>query len=391
MIAFDDALNLTLSFDVNLSSERININKVLNRVIAEDVLSDINMPPFNKSAMDGFAFKKNDVGCFCDIIEVIPAGYIPQKEIKNGECSKIMTGAPLPAGADCVVRIEDIEQDDAGRVRCVVPQKSDNICYAGEDFKTGQLLLKTGTLLKPSLIPVLASAGLVCPKVFRQIRVAVISTGDELVEPYTTPGTASIRNSNAYQILAQCEASGALTSYMGIAPDDETITTNILKEAVAFADVVLLSGGVSMGDYDFVPEVMKSLGAEIIFKSVAIQPGRPSVFAKLKDKFIFGLPGNPVSSFVVFEILVKPLIMKLMGAVYNPLQLQLHMGSDYSRRNTERLAIIPVNIVNGNEVLPAEYHGSAHINSYTGIDGIAFIPTGVQNLKKGENVNVRLL
>jgi molybdopterin molybdotransferase len=391
MISFENALELTLDVDVTLASETDNFLNSLNRVIAQDVLSDIDMPPFNKSAMDGFAISNEDINNFCEVIEVIPAGKIPQKIINKKQCSKIMTGAMLPDGADRVIPIEDVIFDEKSYIKCVKEQKFDNICYKSEDIKKGDVVIKKGTLIKAHHIAVLASVGCVNPLLYKKIKIFIAATGDELTEPDTLPGKAMIRNSNAYQLLSQIENTGAIGVYKGIIPDTEKDTKQFIENAFENADVVIMSGGVSMGDFDFIPDALKNIGADIIYKSVAIKPGRPTVFAKKNNKFFFGLPGNPVSSYSIFELLVKPLLMKMTGSVYKKLTLKMPLNQDYFRKKAKRLEAIPVNIINGESVIPIEYHGSAHINALTDADGFAFIPVGIKNLKKGDIVDVRLL
>jgi len=237
---------------------------------------------------------------------------------------------------------------------------------------------------------ILASVGAVSPVVFKQPKVAVFSTGDELVEPGELPGPGMIRNSNTAQLMAQVEQLNLKASDLGIAGDTEEALHRKMEEGLAIADVVILSGGVSMGDFDYVPAVMNRLGIEILFQSIAIQPGRPTVFGRKGSRFIFGLPGNPVSSFVLFELLVKPFLYRLMGHHYQLPQVRLPMGVGYTRRKSTRKSILPVSIRHG-EIFPVEYHGSAHIHAYISAHGMISIDTGTTELKKGELQDVRLL
>jgi molybdopterin molybdotransferase len=232
--------------------------------------------------------------------------------------------------------------------------------------------------------------GAVKIKVFGKPAVGIISTGDELVEPDTKPAVSQIRNSNAWQLMAQVERCGAKANYHGIAADNKKTTFDKINEALQLNDIVILTGGVSMGDFDYVPEIMKELDINILFKNIAVQPGRPTVFGLKDRKYIFGLPGNPVSSFVQFEMLVSPLIHKLYGDQSFSADLSLIMGCDINRKKTERKSFLPVSIRNG-EVFAVEYHGSAHIHSYIFADGIIAMEKGKLSLKKGEKVNVRQL
>lgn len=389
MIQFEEALHIVLQVERDLSTETVDFTDSLHRVLAQDVNSDIQMPPFNKSAVDGYACRKSDLANALFVVETIPAGKAPQKIIEAGQCAKIMTGAPVPEGADAVIMVEDVEALEKGFIRYKKERVKDNICYIGEDIQAGERVLQKHTLIQPQHIAVLATAGCVKPLVFRKVRVGVISTGDELVEPAVVPGISQIRNSNAYQLLAQVTKMGAQPDYIGIALDSEDSTREKIKQAFERNNVVLLSGGVSMGDYDYVPQILDELGVDLKFKSIAVQPGRPTVFGTLDRKLIFGLPGNPVSSFVQFELLVKPLVYHLMGSAHKPAVIRLPMAQSYERKRSGRLSWMPVMITPEGEVNPLEYHGSAHINALTLAEGLIAIPIGKTVLKKGELVDVR--
>ncbi|MFH1297338.1 MAG: molybdopterin molybdotransferase MoeA, partial [Bacteroidota bacterium] len=237
---------------------------------------------------------------------------------------------------------------------------------------------------------VLASVGAVSPMVYKQPKVSVISTGDELVEPGGLPAPAMIRNSNSSQLMAQVEQIHLKAMDLGISGDAKEELQQKIQEGLARSDVVIVSGGVSMGEYDYVPAVMQKSGVEILFKSIAIQPGRPTVFGRKRDKFTFGLPGNPVSSFVLFELLVKPFLFKWMGHDYRAPSTRLPMGKTYTREKSFRKSILPVTI-REHRVYPVDYHGSAHIHAYIHADGMVAIEPGVTKLNKGEAVDVRLL
>jgi len=389
MIKFEEALKIVEESAVLKGTERLGFMDSMNRVLAEDVKSDMQMPPFNKSAVDGYACRKEDLSEAMEVIELIKAGQAPQKNVGIKQCSKIMTGAPVPKGADAVIMVEDVDELENGFIRYQKDKVKNNICAIGEDIDEGQVILQKGTLIQPQHIAVMATAGCTNPLVYHKIKVAVISTGDELVEPDQKPSISKIRNSNAYQLLAQAEKLGAKTNYIGIALDTEESTREKITEAFKDSDVVLLTGGVSMGDFDFVPQVLKELGVQLQFKSIAVQPGRPTVFGIRDKQFIFGLPGNPVSSFVQFELLVKPLMLKLMGFDYRPVKLSIPMGENYTRKRSTRLSWMPVKINDVGDVIPISYHGSAHINALTNADGLISVPIGITELKKGDLVDVR--
>jgi molybdopterin molybdotransferase len=252
-------------------------------------------------------------------------------------------------------------------------------------------VLKRGTRIKPQHVAILASVGATRLKVYKNPSIGVISTGDELVEPDQVPGISQIRNSNAWQIIAQVKATGAESQYYGIALDDRESTYEKISESLQNNDITILTGGVSMGEYDFVPDIMQDLGIQLKFQRIAIQPGKPTIFGVKGNKLCFGLPGNPVSSFVLFELLVRPLIAGLTGHEFTPLNIKLPMAADYSRKKSIRRSWIPVRINENSEIEPVEYHGSAHIYSLNKTVGFISIPVGETILKKGDYVHVRLI
>lgn len=389
MVAFEEALNTVLISAKLLSTEPVSLDQSLNRILSRDVFSDMDMPPFNKSAVDGYACRKADLRSTLSVVEVIAAGVAPEKSIGKGQCSKIMTGAMVPEGVDTVIMVEDTVEISKGEIRFVGQKTGVNICYRAEDIRSGDKVLDSGTLIGPSHIAVLAAVGCSMPYVYKQPVVAILSTGDELVEPAMIPKLSQIRNSNAAQLTAQITSMSAVPAYLGIVSDDEEQTRKAIEQALSEADVVLLTGGVSMGDFDFVPRILKEQKVEILFDSIAVQPGKPTVFGIRNSQYIFGLPGNPVSSFVQFEMLVKPLLYAISGHTYRPVQLKLPLAVDYTRRNNQRMAFVPVSIQQSGGVEPIEYHGSAHIHAYVFANGIMSIPPGITQLKKGDLVDVR--
>jgi len=286
--------------------------------------------------------------------------------------------------------VENSEELADGRVIIHQIDGAVNIRRQGEDVKTGEVVLHSGCLIHPAHVAVLASFGLTAVPVYRQPRVAVVSTGDELVEPGDIPGKASIRDSNRFQLIAQIKKMNGIPVDLGISRDTEKELHPKILTALESNDVVLLSGGVSMGMYDLVPRILTGFGADILFRSIAIQPGRPTLFGRKGNRFIFGLAGNPVSSFVLFEILVKPFLYKLTGYDFTARYISLPMGTTFSRKKAIRRSIVPI-LMRGNEVFPLEYHGSAHINAYVSADGMISVPEGVTTLTKGELQDVRLL
>jgi molybdopterin molybdotransferase len=389
VISFDEAYKIVMSHVSFKGTETVSFIESLGRILAEDISSDMEMPPFNKATVDGFACRKADLGNDLEILETIAAGMHPEKVISVNQSSRIMTGAAVPEGADTVFMVEDSEVLSTGKVKFTGSFTKENIAYRGEDIKTGDTVIERGKLIRPQEIAVMAAVGCTSVVVGKKPVVAVISSGDELVEPFTKPGKSQIRNSNAYQLLAQLLRAGALGKYYGIAQDDKEETYSLLKQAIAECDIVLITGGVSMGDFDFIPGVMESAGINILFSRINVQPGKPTTFGIHPESLVFGLPGNPVSSFTQFELLVKPLICKMMGYNLNPVSIQVQMEVSFSRRHAERQAFIPVMFTKGGMVSPVEYHGSAHISALSHADGIISLPAGKKSIEKGEVVSVR--
>jgi len=336
MLPFEKALETVLSSACRLGTERIDFSCALDRILAEDVKSDMDIPPFNKSAMDGFACKRADLSNELTVIETIPAGYVPQKAIGTNQCSKIMTGGMVPKAADCVIMKEYIETPTEDTIRFVGEKTSDNICQKAEDIRAGDIVLQKGTRLRPQHIAVLASAGNTQPLVSKRPNVSVIATGSELVEPMEKPGPSQIRNSNSFQLAVQIESMQALVTNYGVAGDTADEIDSVFKKAVSHSDVVIVSGGVSVGDFDFVPGIFRKNNIELLFEKISIKPGKPTVFGMLEKKYCFGLPGNPVSTFVLFEILVKPFLYKLMGHDYKPLNVHMPLEEALMNKKAKR-------------------------------------------------------
>lgn len=391
MLTFEKALDTVLSSARPLGSERVDIADASNRILAENVKSDMNIPPFNKSAMDGYACRRMDLANELTVIETIPAGYVPTKALQANQCSKIMTGGMVPKGADCVIMKEYVETIVENTVRFVGEQTKDNICRQAEDIKAGDIVLRKGTIISSQHIAVLASVGNTQPLVAAMPKIGVIATGDELVEPASQPGPSQIRNSNSFQLAAQIGNAGAIATNYGIARDATNIIDSVFKKAARENNVVIISGGVSVGDFDFVPEMLRRNNIDLLFEKIAVKPGKPTVFGVSQEIYCFGLPGNPVSTFVLFEVLVKPFIYKLMGHVYKPLNVRMPMGERVTIKKAKRQRWLPVTITNEGTVKLVEYHGSAHISSLCSADGLISVDVGVTEVKADVPVSVRLI
>jgi molybdopterin molybdotransferase len=391
MILFEQALRVIETSVSPLSTEEVPLEKALNRILAKEVISDADMPPFNKAAMDGYACRRSDLGNELTIIEEIPAGKVPVNRIAPNQCARIMTGAMVPEGADFILMQEHAKLTASKSVRCMRHAESANICYQGEDVKKGDTVLSPGIRLLPAHLAILASLGCLRPLVTKMPEVAVISTGDELVEPGDKPGAGKIRNSNGLQLTAQARQMGLQSDYLGIVPDNRQKLLEAVSDALSRYPVLLITGGVSVGDYDFIPDILRELQVDVLFHGMKVKPGRHMLFGRKGNHFVIGLPGNPVSAFVLFELLVKTLLGRLMGSMVQPAVLHVPLAESYSRRNQDMLFLIPVSLTGEGTALPLEYHGSAHIHAYSAANGIMEVPVGVKEIKKGELVNVRLI
>lgn len=391
MLAFEKAFETALNAAQWLGAERVDFRSALGRILAEDVVSDMDIPPFNKSAMDGYACRRADLGKEVAVIEIIPAGSTPQKTIRANQCSKIMTGAMVPEGADCVVMKEYVNEGVGDTIRFIGEETRDNICYKAEDIRAGDRVLNKGVIIAPPQIAVLASVGNTKPLVAKRPEVAVIATGSELVDPQSRPSDSQIRDSNSFQLSAQIERMGAVVTNYGIAGDTIEQIDRVFKDAMEQSDVVIVSGGVSVGDFDFVPRILKQNKMNLLFEKIAIKPGKPTVMGTSGKKYCFGLPGNPVSTFVLFELLVKPFLYKLMGHDHKPLHILMPLEETLTSRKTKRPRWLPVIITEKGTVRPIEYHGSAHINALCEADGFVCMETGAAEIKKGTSVKIRLI
>jgi len=391
MIELAQALGIVLGAARPLAGERVQMARSLNRVLAEDVASDIDIPPFDKSTVDGYACRRADLPRPLAVVETIQAGAQPTKTVGTRQCSKIMTGAVVPSGADCVVMIEQTEDAGDGTIRFTGQQTPDNIYTRAQDVRVGQVALPKGTRIGPQHIAVFAAVGCVRPLVAEQPRVAIITGGDELVDPAAQPGPSQIRNSNSAQLAAQLGAMGIDARDYGVVKDIAADVERAFKVAFAENDVVLVSGGVSVGDLDLVPSILRQIGVRLLFEKIAVKPGKPTIFGLAKNGYCFGLPGNPVSTFVMFELLVKPFLYKLMGHGYSPMEVQMRLDESVSRKDTERQSWVPVTITGPEAVRPVEYHGSGHILALCQADGLINMGIGVSHIEKATPVRVRMV
>jgi molybdopterin molybdotransferase len=384
-----------------LGVEKVGLIQVLGRVLGEDIIASRDNPPWDNSAMDGFAVRWEDIRqhhaitkpVVLKVVEDVPAGKVATKSVGPGEAIRIMTGAPVPRGADTVVKVEETEPSpDSVRIFKEV-ERGGNIRPQGEDVKKGDCIIAKGTHLRPAecgMLAILAKSFLL---VYQVPRVAILSTGDELADLDERFDEDKIVNSNSYGIAAAVQEAGAIPILLGIARDHPAA----LKEKITHglnADILVLSGGVSMGDYDFTKAVFKELGAEMHFWHLAIRPGQPLAFGKIQGKLAFGLPGNPVSSMVTFEQLVRPAILKMSGhRTYGRPVVQATFQEKFSKKPDRRHFLRGI-LSRENGVLVVRTtgpQGSGILTSMVKANGLIDVPEEVERLNPGDKVNVQVL
>ncbi|MBN2399350.1 MAG: molybdopterin molybdotransferase MoeA [Candidatus Aminicenantes bacterium] len=389
MLSVEAAEKIIASFPVRVRRRTVSLLAARNRILAQDILAPFPMPEFNKSAMDGYAYISADRSAAYKIIETIAAGKPPCKKVLPGQCAKIMTGAMLPPGADRVVKRECTHEEN-GFMKVIADDNKLNIRVKGEDLKAGQMVLEKGTLLRPAQIALLASLGFVKVATAKPPRIGIITTGTELVEPGTPLQAGQIYNSNYYSLAAQIRALGAKPVSLGRVIDNAAVTVKAIVSGLQDCDVLILSGGVSAGDFDYVPTAMKNAGLTLHVEKISVQPGMPTIFGSRKEKAAFGLPGNPVSTFVIFDVFIKPLIMRLMGHEFQPLTCQAILRNEYCRSQAARSAFLPIRIDKGRAIV-MDYHGSAHLHALGQANGLLYIPAGQNKISAGSMINVRCL
>lgn len=390
MISLEQALKLAEKYPIRPGSVLVPLKEALARVLAENIHADRDDPPFSRAIMDGYACKQEDLPGPLTVIESIPAGKNPTLAIGKDQCSKIMTGAMVPEGADCVIMQEYVQTESEDRILYTASSTDINIDYKAQNLKAGDLVLPTGTILSPEHLGIIASTGKVMVKVTRQLNIGILATGSELVEPVQVPEGAQIRNSNSKQLAGQIRRAGHLPKYLGIIEDHaETLARKII-DSMEQLDLLILTGGVSVGELDLVPGTLEELGFHLEFQIVAIQPGKPITFAQRGGEACIALSGNPVSSFVQFEVLVRPYLEICTGAIHVNKRIRLELEKDYKRKRADRQFFLPVRFTQNGTCEPVEYHGSGHLHALAQAIGLAEIPAGQTEINKGDMVDVRL-
>ncbi len=404
MLHVDEAQKQILAVAGPVGTERINLTDALGRVLGEEIRAGRDQPPWDNSAMDGYAVRWDDVRAAGErnparlrIVEEIPAGAMPRKTVRPGEASRIMTGAPMPPGADTVIRKEDTREESPDAVQILIPgEKGEFVRRRGMDVRAGSALLGPGTVIGPAQIGMLAAAAQVMVTVFRRPRVAILATGNELADLDEPLTDEKIMNTNSYALGAQVREAGGEPFLLGIARDTPADLRGKMSEALSFlgsGDLLISSGGVSVGKYDFIKEVYRDLGIEMKFWRVAMKPGSPLAFGSKGDRLVFGLPGNPVSAMVTFEIFVRPVLRKIAGAseIFRP-RVVARLDRDYEKSPEKSYFLRGrLEIRDGRYVVdPAGIQDSGVLSSMLAANALIILPEGRTKFRAGDEVTVHI-
>ncbi len=390
MIEYERARELVLAEAAGCGTEALPVARAGGRVLAEEIRARISSPPFDKAAMDGYAVRSEDLAGLPAELEVVgevPAGRFPQFIVGPGQAAGITTGSPVPAGADTVIMVEHTGGLDGGRVR-VNRLSGDNICAEGEDVRRGQTVLEAGAVLTPLRVGAAAAAGHPEVRVFRRPSGALLCTGSEVVEPGGEPARAQIFNANGPMLSALMDPLCRELAYLGIAGDKEGRLAALVQRGLE-ADVLVITGGVSVGPYDLVPRVLEEAGVRTVFHKVAIKPGKPTFFGRTEGTLVFGMPGNPQSCFVLFKMLVEPALAALGGMLDLPPHFEEGLAAETFRNNPERMNVMPCAIERGGGapvIRRVPYHGSADIIGPGGADGFFLVPRGTECVNEGDRL-----
>jgi len=401
MIPISEAIEIIKRESPSLRSEIIDLDRAVGRILAENIVADSDLPPFDRSQMDGFAVIANDTvnaPIELKIAGESSAGNGWHKELKSGEAVRIMTGAPVPSGSDAVQKLELVSEGEGSCVTIFEQvEKGQFIIAKGFEIKCGEQVFAKGKTITANMIASIAAFGYEKIEVFRQPRIAVLPTGSEIVEVCASPGLDQIRDSNSVMLRALCEKTGSRSELLPIAGDDlQTLKSAILDAAGnnSTSQILIITGGVSVGKYDFTKAALLEMGAEIFFDKVQLKPGKPAVFAKLGETLIFGLPGNPVSSAVTFYLFVKTAIMQMQNASNTDLKQGFACTGAAIKGARERDTYLPAELKTDSKATlvatPLRWHGSSDFIGFAKAEALIVVPKG-RRFDKGEVVHIVLL
>ena len=398
VVTASQALEIVLAHTPTLPAEVVLIDGALGRVLAEDVAADHDLPPFDRAAMDGYAVRAADASSapvVLDVIGQVRAGQSFDRAVATGQAVQVMTGAPVPTGATAVIPVEKTRAMDGGRrvELLATAEPGAHVARQGCEVRSGETVLAAGVAMDPAAIGVLAAVGRGRVAVGRRPTVAVLATGDELVDVWDTPGRARIRNSNSYAVAAQARWAGADVRSLGVVPDQVDRITEAVREGFR-SDVLLISGGVSAGAYDLVEEVLARFDTGLLFTRVEVKPGAPLVFGRRGDHLVFGLPGNPVSAQVTFELFVRPALLRMQGArVVTRPPVRVTLAEGVANRSGRR-AYSPALVRSEGgrlQAWPVMSQGSADLVAHARANAMVILEADQTRAEEGETVEALLL
>lgn len=387
MIPVSRAINIIKRETGSLGVERIDLADSIGRVLAEDIIADTDLPPFDRSQMDGYAVKANDTANELRIVGESAAGRGWHRELKKGEVVRIMTGAPVPKGADAVQKMELATEADGFVTLNERTEKGRFIVKKGQEIKKGDIVIRKGETVTERIISVPAAFGYAKIKVSKRPRVSILSTGSEIVDIGKKPKRDQIRNSNSALLKMLCEQNGAEAKTFPIIGDSISDLKSQISKAARNADILVTTGGVSVGKYDLTKAALVELGAQVFFERVRLRPGKPTVFAKLNNTLVFGLPGNPVSAAVTYYLFVRTSILQMQKASHVELPRGFAVLTSTAKAAKERDTYLPATLVTDKKgtlkATPLRWHGSSDFVGFAQADCLVFVARG-KSLSDGE-------
>lgn len=396
MISIFEALKIIENEFFSIESEVIDLSEAVGRILAEEIHADIDLPPFDRSQMDGFAVKTDDAknpSAKLKIVGESLAGKGWRERLKAGEAVRIMTGAPVPSGADSVQQVELTEEDNGFIKILRSTEKGQNIVKKAAEMKSGAKVFDSGELIAENMIAALAAFGYHKLKVAKRPKVAILATGSEIVDVSQKPAEDQIRNSNSWMIAAFAR-NVADVEMLPIARDDLEALKKTIREAANSCDALIISGGVSVGEYDFTKPALREIGAEIFFEKVSLKPGKPTVFARFENTLIFGLPGNPVSVAVTFFVFVRTALLRMQNAEKTELRTGFAKLTHPIKATNQRDALLPVTLGSnerGEQTIETlRFSGSSNFIAFSQANALVFVPRDV-SLKTGDVAQIYFL
>jgi molybdenum cofactor synthesis domain-containing protein len=398
MISVAEAIQIVRQQTHTLPMEQVSLPHALGRVLAQDIVADSDLPPFDRSQMDGYAVRAADAQVAPVRLRIVgesAAGKGWHNQLEEGQAVRIMTGAPVPAGADSVQQVELTHELKDGTVVELLEsvEEGKSIVKRGTEIQAGETVLSAGTMINAAMMAVLAAFGYATVDVFRRPRVGVLATGTELVAVDQKPGQDQIRDSNNYSIAAYAELAGGLVERFPLTGDDTSLLKNQIAKATETCDLIVTSGGVSMGVYDLTKSALKELDAEIFFERVALRPGKPTVFARLPSGMLmFGLPGNPVSVAVTFNLFARTAALAMQGATEPALKRETAVLARSVKGTADRENYLPVQLTTNDDgeliAFPLKWGGSSDFVAFALTTALAIVAAGVKTVEAGSLVNV---